>query len=351
MSHRIRISQNPPLDTLDARLSLVSADSVATSERLLDKLGLPDEDIESFEVEHEARNYEPASQFQSLKPFWYEQKQKDVNTTLDSDSHSFDLGDDVVEDRPILKQPQHRRIASIEEYYVSSHYLQQTPIDATPTSQRTFHFRSESNANDSVRFRPLSPPPSAADAVPDAVAEPLRSPNFIKSHGSTGSGSSLSSLIKSPLKALRGKQSSTPDLQDQGLSQHFHSLENAQEMLSYGLGLRNGDDKSLAQSFIWICKAGAVDTNHRYSFHIDPRKLALRLPVHPQSTIYYEIGRALVHGWGCTKDLGQGLEFLELAASFGSIDAMELAAKITKKQRSKAWNKFAEDARRLANSR
>ncbi|KAH3661312.1 hypothetical protein OGAPHI_006719 [Ogataea philodendri] len=330
-------------------MSIMSTDSIKTNDRLLDRLGLPDDDYESFEEIHESRNYEPANQFKSLKPFWYDQKQRDVDSSLESDTRGFVFNGERLENKPVLKPPQHRRVASREDYFVSNKYMQQRSpesVESTPIAQ-TFPQEVHSSTKDPNRLGPLSPPPSA-DSFVDPVAEPLMSPTFVRKHTATGSGSSLSSLIKSPLKAFRGKPTmSSPDVQETALSQHFHSLDNAHEMLMYGLSLRGKDEKALYQSFQWICMAGAVDPNEKHHFHIDPRKIKPRAAVQPQATIYFEIGRSFVHGWGCPKDLSHGVEFLELAATFGSIDAANMVADLAKKQHSKAWRKFSDDLKRV----
>ncbi|ODV86910.1 hypothetical protein CANARDRAFT_174942 [[Candida] arabinofermentans NRRL YB-2248] len=107
---------------------------------------------------------------------------------------------------------------------------------------------------------------------------------------------------------------------------------NIEGMLLYGLSLRYGygvrkDDRL---SFLWICKAGKIDIQKPggYHFDIDPKKLIdsssgkSMKAKEPECSIFFEIGQAYTHGWGCERDPDQGLEFFELSGSLGYTDAM-----------------------------
>ncbi|VEU23759.1 DEKNAAC104833 [Brettanomyces naardenensis] len=137
---------------------------------------------------------------------------------------------------------------------------------------------------------------------------------------------------------------------------------NVEAMFLYGLSLRYGygvakDERS---SFLWVCKSGGIVPDRVYHFTVNPKIILRDLdrsnsqlqPDEPRSSIFFEIGQAYLHGWGCRIDIKQGLEFLELSGSLGYCDAMCEAGKLwtNKNQnggkrdllRSASWFRLAE---------
>ncbi|QPG72960.1 hypothetical protein FOA43_000264 [Brettanomyces nanus] len=113
---------------------------------------------------------------------------------------------------------------------------------------------------------------------------------------------------------------------------------NAEAMFLFGLSLRYGygviKDKRL--SFLWICKSGGIVADKAYHFKVNPKIIldelgkggTLLRPKEPQSSIFFEIGQAYLHGWGCRMDTKQSLQFFELSGSLGYCDAMCEAGKM-----------------------
>ncbi|GME78905.1 unnamed protein product [Ambrosiozyma monospora] len=129
--------------------------------------------------------------------------------------------------------------------------------------------------------------------------------------------------------------------------------ENREAMLLYGLSLRYGYGvkKDLDVSFLWICKAASIDSRKKYEFKIDPKILLTKankkaLPtVEPDCSIYFEIGQAFLNGWGCTRNVKQGVEFIEKSGSLGYSDAMCEAGMLWA---SKKRNSLKKDMKRAA---
>lgn len=116
------------------------------------------------------------------------------------------------------------------------------------------------------------------------------------------------------------------------------SQGNVEAMFLYGLSLRYGYGVPIQQreSFLWICESGDIIPDRAYNFEVSPKKVLMDLirtndtltPKEPQTSVYFELGQAYLHGWGCAVSKRQALEFFELSGSLGYTDAMCEAGKM-----------------------
>ncbi|VUG19604.1 DEBR0S5_07074g1_1 [Brettanomyces bruxellensis] len=116
------------------------------------------------------------------------------------------------------------------------------------------------------------------------------------------------------------------------------SQGNIEAMFLYGLSLRYGYGVPIQEreSFLWICDSANITPDSSYNFDVSPKRILKQLaqpgsaltPQEPQTSVYFEIGQAYLHGWGCAVSRRQALQFFELSGSLGYTDAMCEAGKM-----------------------
>lgn len=116
------------------------------------------------------------------------------------------------------------------------------------------------------------------------------------------------------------------------------SQGNIEGMFLYGLSLRYGYGVPIQEreSFLWICDSANIIPDTSYNFEVSPKRILKQLAQpgsaltqqEPQTSVYFEIGQAYLHGWGCAVSRRQALQFFELSGSLGYTDAMCEAGKM-----------------------